>query len=82
MDERQSPPSADGPSAGNGSGPTANAAKIALRDQLLTARHRRGLLEVGAAGSSGPWDYALSLGHEQSRRRPLVEQSLHVLDPI
>ena len=23
--------------------------------------------DVGAAGSSGPWDYALSLGHEQSR---------------
>jgi len=44
--ERQSPPSPDVP----GATPTANAAKVALRDQLLTARHRRGLLEVGAAG--------------------------------
>ena len=46
MVERQSPPSPDFP----GATPTANAAKVALRDQLLTARHRRGLLEVGAAG--------------------------------
>ena len=46
MVERQSPPSADGPSAT----PTANAAKVALRDQLLTSRHRRSLLDVGTAG--------------------------------
>jgi 5-formyltetrahydrofolate cyclo-ligase len=29
--------------------PSANAAKLALRDQLVTARNRRGLLEVGDA---------------------------------
>jgi 5-formyltetrahydrofolate cyclo-ligase len=40
--ERQFPSSPSGT-------PSANAAKLALRDQLLTARNRRGLLEVGEA---------------------------------
>jgi 5-formyltetrahydrofolate cyclo-ligase len=40
--ERQFPSSPSGT-------PSANAAKLALRDQLLTARSRRGLLEVGDA---------------------------------
>jgi 5-formyltetrahydrofolate cyclo-ligase len=40
--ERQFPSSPSGT-------PSANAAKLALRDQLLTARNRRGLLEVGDA---------------------------------
>jgi 5-formyltetrahydrofolate cyclo-ligase len=45
VSERQSPIPANGP----GATPNANTAKLALRDQLLTARNRRGLLEVGAA---------------------------------
>jgi 5-formyltetrahydrofolate cyclo-ligase len=40
--ERQFPSSPSGT-------PSANAAKLALRDQLLTARNRRGLLDVGEA---------------------------------
>ena len=40
--ERQSPPSADVQGYAS-----ANAAKVALRDQLVTARNRRSLLEVG-----------------------------------
>jgi 5-formyltetrahydrofolate cyclo-ligase len=40
--ERQFPSSPSGT-------PSANAAKLALRDQLMTARNRRGLLEVGEA---------------------------------
>jgi 5-formyltetrahydrofolate cyclo-ligase len=43
--DRQSPSFPDGP----GATPSANAAKLALRDQLLTARSRRSLLEVGEA---------------------------------
>ncbi len=43
MVERQSPSQPPRP-------PSANAAKLALRDQLMTTRHRRGLLEVGEAG--------------------------------
>ena len=42
MAERQFPSSPSGT-------PSANAAKVALRDQLVTARNRRGLLEVGDA---------------------------------
>ena len=42
MAERQFPSSPSGT-------PSANSAKLALRDQLLTARNRRGLLEVGEA---------------------------------
>ena len=42
MAERQFPSSPSGT-------PSANAAKLALRDQLVTARNRRGLLEVGDA---------------------------------
>lgn len=42
MAERQFPSSDSGT-------PSANAAKLALRDQLLTTRNRRGLLEVGDA---------------------------------
>jgi 5-formyltetrahydrofolate cyclo-ligase len=45
VSERQSPIPANGP----GATPNANTAKLALRDQLLTARNRRSLLEVGAA---------------------------------
>jgi len=43
--ERQFGSNADSP----GGTPLANAAKLALRDQLMTARNRRGLLEVGEA---------------------------------
>ena len=46
MSDRQSASSSgDSPAAT----PSANAAKLALRDQLLTARNRRSLLEVGEA---------------------------------
>ena len=62
---------------------TANAAKVALRDQLLTARHRRGLLEVGAAapghrraragdpgGTPGGHRGGVRLGRRRARHRP------------
>ena len=53
MPPPQSPLSQSGSSAGEGPGGTgAAAAKTALRDQLLTARHRRGLAEVAAAATS------------------------------
>ncbi len=45
MSDRQSASS----SGDTGATPSANAAKLALRDQLLTARNRRSLLEVGEA---------------------------------
>jgi len=45
VSDRQSPSTSGGP----GPTPSANAAKLALRDQLVTARNRRSLLEVGEA---------------------------------
>ena len=45
MSDRQSSSSSGVP----GATPSANAAKLALRDQLVTARSRRSLLEVGEA---------------------------------
>jgi len=45
VSDRQSSPLPDG----SGATPGANTAKLALRDQLVTARNRRGLLDVGDA---------------------------------
>ena len=45
MSDRQSASSSDE----TGATPSANAAKLALRDQLLTARNRRDLLDLGEA---------------------------------
>jgi 5-formyltetrahydrofolate cyclo-ligase len=45
VSDRQFRPQPDGP----GATPGANTAKVALRDQLVTARNRRSLLDVGEA---------------------------------